>query len=213
MGKRYYLAGEKADALALLQANRGNVKQTARELGVPRRTLGDWSHGKGVDEEVRRMTERSKKRLAANFMQEAREAVQAAAEKRPKATYRDLMIGAAVAVDKAQLLGGPSDAPPDPIDVVARRRARLRAAVTHILEGRQAEAREAGYTVTREQVAALIVERYPELAEMIAEAEGPCPLCGATGYALEEEAPMLPPEQVAEAIEVWSHGETHAPPA
>jgi hypothetical protein len=201
MGKRYYLAGEKADALALLQANRGNVKQTARELRIPRRTLGDWSHGKGVDEEVRRMTERSKKRLAANFMQEAREAVQAAAEKRPKASYRDLMIGAAVAVDKAQLLDGPTGAPPDPVDVAARRRANMRGIITQTVEQASAQ----GLTFTREQVAAEIVKRHPELADMIAEAEGPCPLCGAAAHALAEATNTLPTEPGAKAVELLTY--------
>jgi hypothetical protein len=209
MGKRYYLIGEKADALALLQANRGNVKQTARELGVPRRTLGDWSHGKGVDEEVRRMTERSKKRLAANFMQEAQEAVRAAAEKRPKATYRDLMIGAAVAVDKAQLLGGSSEAPPEPVEAAARRRAKVRGLITQIVERGSAQ----GNMVTRKEVAAEIVKRHPELTEMIADAEGPCPLCGATGHALAEAADPLPHEPSSEAIELLTYSESQAPPA
>ena len=74
----------------------------------------------------------------------------------------------------------------------------------------QEMARERGETNTREQVAAEIIKHRPGWADMIADAEGPCPLCGATGHALEEEAPSLPPEQVAEAIEVWSHGESQA---
>ncbi len=39
---RQYTDAERADALAALQMNGGNIKLTCRELDIPRRTLKDW---------------------------------------------------------------------------------------------------------------------------------------------------------------------------
>lgn len=42
--RRKYSDSQKANALAVLSANRGNVLRTSRELNIPERTLNDWSH-------------------------------------------------------------------------------------------------------------------------------------------------------------------------
>jgi transposase-like protein len=42
--RRKYSDTQKANALAVLSANRGNVLRTSRELRIPERTLNDWSH-------------------------------------------------------------------------------------------------------------------------------------------------------------------------
>jgi transcriptional regulator of acetoin/glycerol metabolism len=36
----------RAAALAALEANRGNVARTARQLGLPRKTLEGWARGR-----------------------------------------------------------------------------------------------------------------------------------------------------------------------
>ncbi len=46
MGKRTYSDTEKATALAMLDANRGNLSRTQRETSVPRSTLREWRDGR-----------------------------------------------------------------------------------------------------------------------------------------------------------------------
>jgi hypothetical protein len=69
-------------------------------------------------------------------------------------------------------------------------------------------ARERGEKVRREQIAAEIVKRHPELADMIADAEEPCPLCGATGHALDEAADSLPTGLRGKAVESLTYSES-----
>jgi hypothetical protein len=45
MGARRYRDDERAGSLALLAANGGNLHRTARDLGIPRRTLEHWAKG------------------------------------------------------------------------------------------------------------------------------------------------------------------------
>jgi 8-oxo-dGTP pyrophosphatase MutT (NUDIX family) len=46
MGKRrHYSDEERAEALAVLDANAGNLKRTARDLDIPRATLQEWAGG------------------------------------------------------------------------------------------------------------------------------------------------------------------------
>ena len=42
MARRSYSDAERAEALAVLDANAGNVERTARHLGLPRKTLEGW---------------------------------------------------------------------------------------------------------------------------------------------------------------------------
>ena len=46
MGKRTYSDTEKATALAMLDANGGNLSRTQRETSVPRSTLREWRDGR-----------------------------------------------------------------------------------------------------------------------------------------------------------------------
>jgi hypothetical protein len=47
MGKRrHYSDEDRAEALAVLDANAGNLKRTARDLGIPRATLQEWAGGR-----------------------------------------------------------------------------------------------------------------------------------------------------------------------
>lgn len=52
MAKRSYSDREKAEALAALDANGGNLARTARETSVPRATLKGWKDGQGIGTEV-----------------------------------------------------------------------------------------------------------------------------------------------------------------
>ena len=45
--QRRYTPEEIAAALAILEANGGNVSRTARDMGVPRKTLASWAESNG----------------------------------------------------------------------------------------------------------------------------------------------------------------------
>lgn len=47
-----YSDADKSAALAVLKANNGNVKRTAIQLGIPRKTLSGWASGRGVIAEL-----------------------------------------------------------------------------------------------------------------------------------------------------------------
>lgn len=63
-GQRQYSEAEKATALAALDANGGNVNRTARQLGIPRKTLTLWAAGH-VHPDVAASRQEKKKDLAA----------------------------------------------------------------------------------------------------------------------------------------------------
>ena len=162
--KRTYEPREKAEALAHLTAAGGNVKRAALAAGIPRKTLEGWGKGRAIDAEVLRMTEDAKKNLAEKFMREADGAIDAAAGKREGASYRDLMIGAAVAVDKAQLLtGGPTSITTE----VERRRQTAEAALERLYELARERGEALGLTVTREEVRDELCRRRPELRPVL----------------------------------------------
>ena len=50
MTRRRYTDNERAAALTALAANCGNVERTARELGIPRKTLAQWARGQRYPE-------------------------------------------------------------------------------------------------------------------------------------------------------------------
>ncbi len=62
-----YSSEVKAATLAALAVNSGNVKLTARQMGLPRRTVNAWALGRGISPAVRARAERFKKPLAALF--------------------------------------------------------------------------------------------------------------------------------------------------
>jgi transposase-like protein len=49
MAVKRYSVDERAEALAVLQANAGNLKQTSRITGIPRKTLAGWRDGRNKD--------------------------------------------------------------------------------------------------------------------------------------------------------------------
>lgn len=105
-----------ANALAVLRSNRGNMKRTAAQLGIPRTTLRQWAGrnektttGSTRDVPAPLMDE-ARTKLAATFKQRAQQIMDAVTpEKLEKASARDLLIAAGIATEKAELLtGGPT---------------------------------------------------------------------------------------------------------
>lgn len=107
----------KARGLAVLRANGGNAKKTARELGVPRSTLRAWAglrenEGKRAADVPATVVNDAVADLARKWLETAHRAVDLAnelLERKESRGVKDLLVGAAVATEKHQLLvGGPT---------------------------------------------------------------------------------------------------------
>jgi transposase-like protein len=106
MSKRQYSDNDKATALAVLDANQGNVKGTARQLSIPHKTLDEWAKGRNQHPEVAVLRTDKKQELHGLFEQVARlylgQAMEEATIK--KTSGKDSVIAAATATDKMRLL-------------------------------------------------------------------------------------------------------------
>lgn len=101
-----YSDEQKAEALAALDANGGNVSKTARELGIKRTVLQQWKT-RGVPTSVTQMSHEKKAPLAdrldalAHTLLDDLEMVDARS-----GTINNRAVALAIAVDKARLLRG-----------------------------------------------------------------------------------------------------------
>jgi len=118
--RRKYSDSQKANALAVLSANRGNVLRASRELGIPERTLNDWSHlaenamnpnskrpiSPDYAREIAHLREGKAAPLSDLFESAARKYLEHATnDEVVQATRgRDAVSSAAIATDKMQLL-------------------------------------------------------------------------------------------------------------
>jgi regulatory Fis family protein len=106
-----YTDEQAANALAMLEANGGNAKKTAALLGIPRTTLRAWvgrSHSRTARPKkvpAKLVQDRSAE-IADSLENLAAKAVGLADGKAEAATYKDLLIGAGIAIEKVQLLRG-----------------------------------------------------------------------------------------------------------
>ena len=95
----------RAEALAALAANGGNVKRTARQLGLPRKTLDGWATGRTPPPPAHLRHQKSE-RLAQALESVVRQLLEEAS--RPEATaaapLKDLALALGIAVDKMLLL-------------------------------------------------------------------------------------------------------------
>ncbi|HYD00890.1 MAG TPA: hypothetical protein VEB22_06650 [Phycisphaerales bacterium] len=107
-GKRQYSDSDKATALAALDANGGNVRRTARETGIPEKTIADWRDGRGVVPEVAEIREEKKEALGDVFERVSRLYLERALSEDAvsETKGKDAVIAAATAADKMQLLRG-----------------------------------------------------------------------------------------------------------
>lgn len=105
--KRKYSDVEKADALVVLDLNAGNIFKTAKELGIPRKTLESWATERaGSNWSVAEMRHESKLGMAEEFESTARKYLNHAQDPYVIAASsgRDAVFAAALAIDKTQLL-------------------------------------------------------------------------------------------------------------
>jgi hypothetical protein len=103
VARRRYSDDERANALAALAANGGNVERTARQIGVPHKTLDNWSKG-ACHPAVAELGNRKKGSLSDAFEDVAWKLLGVAGTKADKLNAKDAVIAAATAVDKMRLL-------------------------------------------------------------------------------------------------------------
>lgn len=124
--QRHYSDGERAAALAVLASNDGNLTRTARETGIPRKTLASWA---AAPDNAAPATIRQEKAfdLLALFRDELGEVFKAMGRRRGQAHYSDLSRAVGIYTDKMMALsnsmptqqvdittgGKPLDADPD----------------------------------------------------------------------------------------------------
>ncbi|NJL03082.1 MAG: transposase [Spirulinaceae cyanobacterium SM2_1_0] len=103
--RRKYSDQEKAGALAVLDANSGDVRKTARILGIPYTTLREWCIT-GPHNDVAELRKHKKIDLAQRLEQIARELTYALPYKIKAANLQQTATSMAIAIDKMQLLRG-----------------------------------------------------------------------------------------------------------
>ena len=104
-----YSQQDKANALAMVDANGGNVSAASRQAGVPRVTLSSWFHGRGdLTEETQVMREQAKATLADRLEELAHKLVSKIPDLEGNIQQAAIALG--IAVEKMQLLRGqPTD--------------------------------------------------------------------------------------------------------
>jgi transposase-like protein len=106
-----YTDEQVANAIAMLRANGGNAKRTASQLGIPRTTIRAWagrSHSVSArPKQVKTSIVQNRSREIADSLEDlAAKAVGFADSKMETASYKDLLIGVGIAIEKVQLLRG-----------------------------------------------------------------------------------------------------------
>lgn len=106
--QRSYSDADKAKALIALDLNGGNVKYTAEQLNLPRKTLATWKDGNHINEDVVSIRHNKTQELANKFEDLANLYIGQAVLTVDSAKGTNAITGAGIAVDKMRLLRGES---------------------------------------------------------------------------------------------------------
>lgn len=107
MGKRVsYTDEDKAAALAMLDANDGNVKGTADSLGIPESTLRSWKNDRGTPRNIAELRDKNRGELSDRIFNLTHLVLDNLPEKLDEASAKDLFVSLGILVDKLQLLKG-----------------------------------------------------------------------------------------------------------
>ena len=101
--RRSYSDEQKALALAGLDANAGNVARTARQLGLPRKTLDQWAKGR-VPPGVANLRHQKKEALADRLEELAGRLLDAMPGKIAGASLIQLAVAVGIIIDKMVML-------------------------------------------------------------------------------------------------------------
>jgi transposase-like protein len=105
--RRRYADDDKAVALAALDANGGNARRTARQLGIPRKTLSGWAAGRGAGPAVDKLRPQKRAELAGRLEAVALRLLDAAPSLIAAAPLRGLAVALGIVLDKLTALRGP----------------------------------------------------------------------------------------------------------
>lgn len=106
---RTYTDEEVAEALAVLKANGGNVLQTAKTTGIPRKTICQWRDGVSRKNIPKPLIEKKKRDLGDTIERLAFRLCDVVSRRIKKGTddsTKDLVVSIAVAVEKLLLIRG-----------------------------------------------------------------------------------------------------------
>ena len=106
MARRRYSDVERAEALALLDANGGALRETARATGVPVATLQGWRDGAGVPSQCTELRTEKRTELADRFEALVHLVLDKLPSKLDAATAAQLATVFGVAYDKMRLARG-----------------------------------------------------------------------------------------------------------
>jgi transcriptional regulator with XRE-family HTH domain len=101
--QRRYSDEFRAQALAALLANGGNLKKTAAQLGLPRSTLGNWANGTRHPDAAE-MADKAAAELADRLGDVAHRLIGLLPDKIPAANLHQVAIALFLCIDKAILL-------------------------------------------------------------------------------------------------------------
>src|ERR1700735_5513356 len=102
MPRRQYSDEDRSAALAALKANGGNVKLTAQQVGVPRKTLANWAKGIKLHRSVADMGHQKAEPWADALERLARMLLDAMPSKIGDADLKAVAVSLAIAIDKMQ---------------------------------------------------------------------------------------------------------------
>lgn len=154
MAKRSYSDKEKGEALAVLDANGGNVSLTAKQTKVPRATLQEWVAGR-VSAEVPDIRQEKKEELRDIFERLTRKGLAHLESNIASGKFGEVSLAVCQWVDKMQLLGGKPTA-------ITENRGENRAWAEQQLAEMMRE-----FNLTREAAIALAKENAPTVAEWL----------------------------------------------
>ncbi len=100
---RHYSDDRKAEILAAVDANGGNVKDTADQLGIPSQTIDYWKQGH-VHADVLKIRDEKHLPLADRLEALAHQLVDVLPDKIPDASLVQAATAMAIAIDKMRLL-------------------------------------------------------------------------------------------------------------
>lgn len=102
--RRKYSDSERAAALAAVDLNGGNVDRTARDLGIPRKTLDEWVKGRSSNWEMAELRQAQKKDIADKIEDLVHIILDAMPDKVEKAGLSACAVSVGVGIDKMRLM-------------------------------------------------------------------------------------------------------------
>ncbi len=104
--RRRYSDNDKATALAMYDANGGNLYRTSRELKIPQSTLEEWVNGRGTSHDVPELRNEKRQELQEVLRDLAYEIAGAMPAKIKSATLSQQSTALGIVLEKMQLLSG-----------------------------------------------------------------------------------------------------------